>query len=304
MSSATQVEPRKQHSPPRAPHTKVTRYDMITSLLIASLGMLGLTLMTLIAIWLANLLPTAVILEPQMTAGDGGWEDGAEDATPDVESPEDPTDDPSVSNDQSDVTELMEITDPVMEAADTAAALVEPTSYTDPNNSGNPGSAEGTGGRPLGSGGPGRGGAKREQRWFVQFADKGDLKSYARQLDFFKIELGAMFTAESRLVYMSNMSNDRPTLREVKTGDNENRLFMNWEGGDRKQADEELFAKAGIDAKQAAILHFYPTELEQMLAQLELSFAGRPANQIRRTYFEVQRAGNGYEFKVRDQKLK
>ena len=304
MSTASATDRQQKHAPKRAPHTKITRYDIITATLIACLGMLGVTLITLIAIWLANLLPTRVVLEPQMTAGDGGWEDGEEDATPDVESPEDPTDDPSVANDQSDVTELMEITDPVMEAADTAAALVEPTSYNDPNNSGNPGSAEGTGGRPLGSGGPGRGGAKREQRWFVQFADKGDLKSYAKQLDFFKIELGAMFAAERKLVYMSNMSSERPTLREVDTGDGENRLFMNWEGGDRKQADEELFAKAGVDAKQAAILHFYPTELEQLLAQLELGFAGRPANQIRRTYFEVQRAGNGYEFKVRDQKLK
>ncbi|MCA9034459.1 MAG: hypothetical protein KDA91_04975 [Planctomycetaceae bacterium] len=286
------------------PQTKVTRYDITTAMLIACLGMLVMAVITLIAIWLANMIPTKVTLAPMMTPGDGGYEDGEENATPDVESPEDPTDDPSVSNDQSNVTELMEITDPVMEAADSAAALVEPTSFTDPNNSGNPGSAEGTGGRPLGSGGPGRGGAKREQRWFVQFAEKGDLKSYARQLDFFKIELGAMFAAQQKLYYMSNVSSDRPTIREVSTGDNEKRLFMNWEGGERKKADEELFQKAGIDATQAAILHFYPTELEQQLAQLELSFAGRPAEQIRRTYFEVQRSGSGYAFKVTDQKLK
>ncbi len=288
----------------RTPHTRVTPYDITTAGLIAAISMLGLTLITLIAIWLANLLPTQVVLEPQMTAGDGGWEDGDENATPDVESPEDPSDDPSVANDQSDVTELMEITDPIMEASDSAAQLVEPTSFTDASNSGNPGSAEGTGGRPFGSGGPGRGGTRREQRWFVQFADKGNLKSYAQQLDYFGIELGVMFPVEERLVYMNAISRDTPTTREVKTGDSEKRLYMNWEGGERKEADIELFQKAGVDARPGTILHFYPEKLENQLAQLELAYANRPVSQIRRTYFEVQRKGDAYEFVVRDQKLK
>lgn len=288
---------------PPSPVIKVTRYDLVTSFLISSGGLLATTLVILIAIWLASRIPTKVILEPMMTAGDGGFEDGQEDATPDVESPEDPTDDPSVTNDE-DVTELMEITDPVMEASETAAQLVEPVAFTDDRNTGNPGSAEGTGGRPLGTGGGGRGGTPREQRWFVSFADKGDLKSYARQLDFFKIELGVMFPAESRLVYMSNIAADRPTTREVKTGDNEKRLFMNWEGGDRKEADAELFQKAGVDARPGVILHFYPDELEQSLARLELSYANRTSAQIRRTYFQVKRAGDGFEFTVTDQKLK
>lgn len=286
-----------------SPVIKVTLYDMITSFLISAGGLLAATLVILIAIWLASRIPTRVLLDPIMTAGDGGFEDGEENATPDVESPEDPTDDPSVSNDE-DVTELMEITDPVMEASDTAAQLVEPSAFTDDRNSGNPGSAEGTGGRPLGTGGGGRGGTPREQRWFVSFADKGDLKSYARQLDFFKIELGVMFPAESRLVYMNNISADRPTTREVKTGDNEKRLFMNWEGGDRKEADAELFQKAGVDARPGVILHFYPAELEQTLARLELSYANRASAQIRRTYFQVKRAGDGFEFTVTEQKLK
>lgn len=285
------------------PVIKVTKYDIVTSVLIALSGMLVATLIILIAIWLASRIPTQALPEPFLTAGDGGFEDGVEDATPDVESPEDPTDDPSVTNEE-DVTELMEITDPVMEVSDTAAQLVEPAAFTEDRNTGNPGSAEGTGGRPLGTGGGTRGGPKRDQRWFVTFADRGDLKSYARQLDFFKIELGVMFPEESRLVYMNNISADQPTIREVRTGDSEKRLWLNWEGGDRKEADIELFQKAGIDARPGQILHFYPTELEQTLARLELSYANRTSDQIRRTYFQVNRAGNGFEFAVSDQKLK
>lgn len=290
--------------PARAPHLKLTRYDITTAALLASIGMLGSALVILIAIWVASMLPTQVLLEPMMTAGDGGWEDGTENATPDVESPEDPSTDPSVADDQSDVTELMEIVDPVVEVTDSAAQIVEPTAYMSERNTGNPGSATGTGGRPLGSGGPGRGGAKREQRWFVQFADKGNLKSYAEQLDFFGIELGVMFPAENRLVYMKDISSDRPTTREVRTGEGEKRLFMNWEGGDRKEADAELFQKAGIDASAGTVLHFYPDALEQQLARLELAYANRPSNQIRRTYFEVRRRDGGFEFVVTSQKLK
>ena len=138
--------------PVRAPVLKQTRYDIATAGLIAAIAMLGSALVILIAIWVASMLPTQVLLEPMMTAGDGGWEDGVENATPDVESPEDPSEDPSVADDQSDVTELMEITDPVVEATESAAQLVEPTAFTSERNTGNPGSAEGKRGRSLGGG--------------------------------------------------------------------------------------------------------------------------------------------------------
>ena len=306
MSSAlgNRVTPkRRQRAVVRVPHTRITRYDVVSAGLIAVVSILAVTLACLIAVWLANLLPTPVLPEPIIyLQGDGGWEDGTPDATPDVESPEDPTDDPSLATDESDVTELMEITDPVIELSDLSSQLVEPTEFQGEKHSGKPGSAEGTGGRPLGTGGSGTGGAKREQRWFVQFADRGDLKSYARQLDFFGIELGVLFSEEHRLVYLSRMSDDKPTVREVRTGDDERRLFLNWEGGERKDADIELFQMAGIDARSGVILHFYPAPLEEQLARLELSYARRLADQIRRTYFEVARSGDGYEFRVTSQK--
>jgi hypothetical protein len=287
------------------PHTQVTKYDIASAALIAGVGVTCITLLTLIAIWLANLRPPSVKLEPMlMAAGDGGWEDGDPDETLDVESPEDPTDDPSLANDQADVTEIMEITEPIVEFAETAAQIVEPNDFSDATDSGNPGSAEGTGGRPLGSGGPGRGGAKRENRWYVQFADRGNLQSYAEQLDFFGIELGALFLAQERLVYMKNMGAPRPQTREVKTGDDEKRLYMNWQGGDRIEADRELFGKAGIDAATASVLHFYPAATENAMARLEMDYAGRQPQEIRKTYYQVRKAGAGYEFYVTNQKLK
>ena len=89
----------------------------------------------------------------------------------------------------------------------------------------------------------------------MEFADKGDLKSYAAQLDFFGIELGAKFADEGRLVYLSNMSQDTPTTREIlsSAGESEKRLFMNWAEGseERRQADIELYASRGCWSNSA-----------------------------------------------------
>lgn len=303
------VKPPRTARLTRAPHIKLTKYDVAVSTLMTTATCAGLAFLVMVFIWLSNLLPAPVSKKVIMLpAGDGGWEDGDPDATPNVESPEDATLDPSLANEETDVTELEEVTEQVLEVADTAAALVAPNEFTDARNTGMPGSAEGTGGRPLGSGGPGRGGAKREQRWFVEFADKGDMKSYAAQLDFFGIELGALFEADGRLVYMSNMQQAQPTIREIRAteGDAERRLFMNWADGseERRAADVELFQKAGIDASQAAIMHFYPAATEETMATIEQEFGGRTADQIRRTYFRVRKVGSGFEFYVQNQLLK
>ncbi len=289
------------------PHIKLTKYDIAVSILTTSATCAGLAFMVMVFIWLSNMIPPPVSKQVTMLpAGDGGFEDGDPNATPNVESPEDAAIDPSLANEETDVTELEEVTEQVVEVAENAATMVAPNEQTDQRNTGVPGSADGTGGRPLGSGGPGRGGAKREQRWFVEFGDKGDLKSYAAQLDFFKIELGALFSSESRLVYMSNFSQPMPTMREVKTGDSEKRLFMSWQDGsqERVAADIELFKKAGIDASSGVIMHFYPAETEELLAKIEFEYGNKAATEIRRTYFQVRKAGSGFEFVVTRQQLR
>ncbi|MEZ6032990.1 MAG: hypothetical protein R3C17_07845 [Planctomycetaceae bacterium] len=292
----------------RTPHIKVTKYDVAVSALSTSALFAVLTLIVMICIWLANMLPSPqkkqVIMLPP---GDGGYEDGDPNATPNVESPEDAAEDPSVANEETDVTELEEVIEQISDVVDDAAAITAPNESASSRNTG-PEVADGTGGRPLGTGGGGRGGTKREQRWIVEFADKEDLKSYAAQLDFFGIELAALFQSEGRLIYMSNMSADKPVTRVIEEGaaGNEQRLFTNWADGseERRQADVELFQKAGVDAASAAILHFYPAETENLMATIEQEFGGRTAAEIRKTYFRVRRTGSTYEFYVQKQLLK
>ena len=299
---ATVPDRKSRHVTGRVPKMSETKYETATAAQIAAaLGLAGFAAL-LIAIWLSNLLPEHQTLPVQMTTGDGGWEDGDPNETLDVESPEDPTDDPSLSNDQN-VSQLEQITEQVLTLSENAASMVQPNNFTDPSGGGNPGSAEGTGGRPYGSGGPGRGGAKREARWVVEFADKGNLKSYAAQLDAFKIELGCAFP-DGRIYYLSKMSSSQ-VLRQDRLSANDQRLFMNWEGGDRVKADRELLTKAGVpDVESGKVLHFYDPATEQMMARIEQEYGNKTPQEIRRTYFQVKRSGSSYEFVVTNQKLR
>lgn len=286
----------------RAPVMNETTYDVTTSAQIAIALALALITGLLIAIWLSNLLPTISTESMMLVNSTGGFEDGDPDETLDVESPEDPTEDPSLSNDQN-MTQLEEITDQIVTLSENASQLVQPNEFTDAEAGGNPGSAEGSGGRPLGVGGGTKGGERREQRWLVKFADKGNLKLYASQLDFFKIEIGVVFK-DGRIFYLSNMSKGN-TVRESRLSADDPRLFMSWKGGERKKADIELLEKAGVpDPASGQILHFYAPETEQMLARLEKSYGNKAPAEIRRTFFQIRGSPGSFEFYVSSQKLK
>lgn len=270
-------------TPVRVPVMRVTRYDRVTSFMIALVLGLVVGVVWLMVVWFTNKLPApAPPAELEIVEIAGGEEDGAPDETLQVESPEDPVEDPAVE----------EMLENVVELSNQLAELKPPS----PEVTGSKvGSAQGTGRAPLGSGGgPGRLG--REQRWFVRFSDSGTLEIYAQQLDFFGIELGALMPG--RIVYLSNLSADRPTSRTVTSGGNETRMYMTWRGGNRRDGDIRLFQKAGIDVGGAVIFHFYPKPTEDTLARLERDYANRPANQIRRTYFSVQGTPGRFQFVV------
>jgi len=207
--------------------------------------------------------------------------------------------DPSVPETPSDEMEVAETIENVLELSDEAALQVPPQFETANENRGQPGSATGTGRRALGSG-PGEGGFPRHQRWYVRFAERGTLDSYARQLDFFGIEL-AVLSGGNEIVYLSKVSGDKPQIRRANSGKGENRLFFTWQGGNRRKADLQLFEKAGVSVAGGTIMHFYPAEAENQLARKELEYRNRPVGQIRRTYFAVRDNGRGYEFEVTKQ---
>lgn len=286
---------------PPQPVMGTTQYDKASAGMIAAVaGLLGLTAL-LVAVWFTNRIPAPPEPVPfEIVEMPGGYEDGSPDETMELESPEEEVPDPAIAETVEEQTQIQEMLETIVELSDSASQEVETLKSDQSANSGQVGSASGTGGRPLGMGGGGKGGIGREQRWRIKF-DDADLETYAKQLDFFKIELGALFK-DGRLVFIKDMSKPRPAQRVVQTGKGEDRLYMTWRGGSRKKADASLFKKAGVaNPETAMLMHFYAPETEQLLARTEVAYRNRKSTEIRSTYFSVRKDGPGYKFVVTSQ---
>ncbi|MBX6316583.1 MAG: hypothetical protein IRY99_27260, partial [Isosphaeraceae bacterium] len=157
----------------------------------------------------------------------------------------------------------------------------------------------GTGGPGFGFG-PGDGGVPPEQRWSIVYNPGQTLEEYARQLDFFGVELATPGPGNT-LQYASHFSATTPR-RRVGSPTGDKRLYFLWQGRGRKQTDVDLLKKAGIDVGEGAIFQFYPESVEKTLRELEVRYRGRQPAEIRMTRFSVVPRGGGYAFVVLDQK--
>ncbi|MGD9853335.1 MAG: hypothetical protein AB7U20_00105 [Planctomycetaceae bacterium] len=287
---------------PHMPVMKVTNYDRASSFLLAVVAALVVSVLAVVSVWYARRVPPPSELVPlEMLEVSGGFEDGNPEDTWNLDSPE--PEDPSASliEEPTEQVAIQDVLENVVELSDKATEHLEQVMAESTANSGKLGSATGTGGRPLGMG-PGTGGMPREQRWYVRFGDDNSLDEYAKQLDFFGIELGVL-QPQGRLIYVSGLTGSLKK-RTVESGKDEQRLYMTWQSGERREADIKLLAKAGVSAnRQSLIFHFYPQKTEQMLATLEFNFQKKPPQEIRRTYFLAKKQGTGYEFEVTRQSL-
>ena len=274
-----------------------TPYESASSLLYSVVG--GLVCVSLLvgAAWYASRRPPA----PQAVAVEiidlaGGEEDGSIDETLRVDAPaEEERSDASLAEEQSETSEVEEMLDSVLELADQAVEQSQKQFDAAPETTGKRGKASGTGRAALGKG-KGKAGFPREERWYVEYGDRQSLDQYARILDFFGVEIGVL--AQGKITFVSQFSAAQPQRREVTSGAGEKRLYMTWQGGNRRLADLQLLRQAGIDAGTGTLFHFYPPAVEQRLLQLEFEFAKRKPEQVRRTYFSVRPAGKGFEFFV------
>lgn len=297
MSNATKTPLPRRIQRERVPaELRTSAYDMVSSLLIALLILVGLTVVALFLLWVTNQIfvrqaPVPVLLE---NIG-GGREDGVIGESMELDAP-----------DAEQIAQESELTEPQLQdsmAMITDAVATLQAELTDPAESDALESAGGGkmhgDGRQVGRGsGEGEPGVPRHQRWEIYFQEGGSLNDYAAQLDFFGIELGAVQAGQVQ--YASNLSKPRPDVR-TGTGADEQRLYMSWRQGTLQQADRELLARAGINTSGKIIVQFYPPDTENQLAVLERDFRGLEATRIRKTRFGVQSSGGGYEFFVMDQ---
>lgn len=272
-------------------------YDRAASGLITLLIFVGGAALVLLVVLLGNRLPAPtpavpVVVEPEA----GGVESGTDPAGMELVGPA--ADEVTLPTDlvpEPFQQRLQAITDELSQL---------PADWADPLGSEQTGSvaaggAQGTGKAPAPGSGEGIGGYPRHQRWEIAFNAGERLDLYARQLDYFGIELGVV-DASNQVVYGSAFASAEPRRRTGRRED-EQRLYMTWTDASRRAADEKLLARAGISAAGLAILQFLPAEVENQLALLEREYRGRRAAEIRRTRFGLRAAGERFEFYVIEQ---
>ncbi|HEV7279784.1 MAG TPA: hypothetical protein VGN57_06175 [Pirellulaceae bacterium] len=294
---ATASPPRKRTALPVAPaevEIKVSLYDRLASLLTALLFLTGAGFALLLAIWLTTFVYTIPVSPPVEYVELGGG-DPNQGIAQDLEEPG--------------VEEMADVQEPqIAETIEALTAVMSDKAATLEAISGKSslmGAGSGLG--DARSAGPGGGGNANVvptwERWQVRFATN-DIAVYARQLDYFQIELGAIGGGTPEVFYARNLAQSAPTTRMVPNGKEETRLRFNYTDPIMKGLDRQLLTKAGVDASKKEPLQFYPGETAALLAQAEQAYAAKNnkrIEEIRRTVFGVRPGGGGYEFFVIEQ---
>lgn len=288
-----------------------TPYDRTVSGLVASIlgaasvvAWLGVQFMTMHAFNLPTSAPLEII---EVSGGGGGSPDGTPGESETIEVPG-AAYGPAASNSESNAAEFEEPSVAMTpdQVFDGLAGEGDAVLTMDMGPAVSSGGAVATGrrasqkgtGRPGYGFGPGTGGVPREQRWNIVYDAGQTVEDYARALDAMGVEVAV--ARGNELTYARSLSAGRPVIRNG-TPETEKRLYFVWIGSGRKGIDQQLFRNAGIDPGQGAIFHFYPKEVADRLAQLEVAYARRQPGQIKRTRFRVARNGDRFDLSVASQ---
>ncbi|HEY2840701.1 MAG TPA: hypothetical protein VGJ26_16210 [Pirellulales bacterium] len=281
---------------------RVSAYDRVASLLVSLLMLIGCLVVFLFIAWLSTRVykvEKAVPVELVEVAG-GGYENGVGTDGMQIDSPTES----EIAGD-SDMVET--------KPADTLTALVDsavvPTTELDMLDEKldrqekwvGHGKSEGIGnkGPAKGTGGGWGGGANRAQRWEIRMPEGNSVDTYAKQLDAFGIEIGIL-AENSEFMFLSKLSAKVPTKRNGPRAGEKRRMLI-WNRGDLKQADIDLFKRAGVDVGNRTTIWFIPVATDSKLAQLEVGFKNRAVKDIRRTRFGIKPGAGSFEFYVIDQ---
>ena len=284
---------------------QVSPYDRVSSMLLALLLTSGVVATVLFILWLGNtVLVTQVAVPCEITEVSEDGEGGGDGRPAGGSQLDTPSDEAFVGNDK-ETTDMQQDLSVLDTATAAKAAELDDPELVAPTRHGSFGSGGGIyggfgDGRGMGHG-PGKPGWPRH--WEVMFS-KATLDAYAKQLDFFKIELGVL-QPDNKIIYAFNLAKSKPDTRVVSNPAlNERRYYLTWRTGEMQQADRDLLAKAGIDPGDRLILKFLPKEVELTLMGLERAFNNLTPKDIRKTRFGVRPEGDGFEFYVLEQIIK
>lgn len=280
---------------------RTQRVDVVASVLMAGLVVIGLLVLLLFVVWLTQTFTWKageIKIEQERIAGRGDRAAGFE---RDIE--------PPGEEEILDLTEptLAETLEAVTESATSVAASVESV------NSDSVATTSGSGrgdSRPPGPLGEGDDIVPRYERWEIKFQAKG-IQSYASQLGFYKIELGCVGGGIPTVDYAFNLGTSPQTRSGSSADENKRaRLFFMWRQENQlMQFDRQLLSRAGVQTQRRQILKFIPKDLEQQLYETEMRHAQANGHssvkEIAKTIFESRSSpSGGYEFVVIGQRYR
>jgi hypothetical protein len=276
---------------------RVSRYDQVAGILLASLLVLGSITLLMFFVWLSSRLVWEAKAVPVTVLEDvGGGGSGT------VLGSEQQFEEPSPTEVRQTAAEQVSV-EQTLNAISTVVATKAPdfdAIYGTPSV----GKGEGTGtgdGKGKGPGGPGTSdGIPAYERWEIRMS-AASLDEYAKQLDFFKVELGVAGGGNPNVDYISNLSAAKPTVR-VGDPKSEHRLRFLQRSGELRAADRQLATKAGVKTDGRIVFQFYSEAMYRNLLALEAARKGnRRIKDVRRTVFGVRSNRGQYEFYVIDQ---
>jgi hypothetical protein len=279
---------------------RASRYDQVASLLLSCLLVFGCVTVLMFFIWLSRrILITrpavpVTVLEDVGGGGSGtvlGTEQQFEEPSPQEVQQAAATTSAAVSFEQA-----------INSVASVVASNVQELDAVYGTSS--VGKGEGTGmgdGKGKGPGGPGTlEGIPAYERWEIRMS-AANLDEYAKQLDFFKVELGVAGGGNPNVDYISKVSSPRPVVRSGDPKD-EHRLRFLHRSGELRAGDRQLAERAGVKTEGRIVFQFYDQATYQSLLRLEAAaMGGRRVKDVRRTVFGVKSVAGRYEFYVIEQ---
>lgn len=293
--------PDKPLKPTEGPNLRTSKFDTVSSWLMALALFIGIFVLMLFLIWLTRNLKFSAKPFPPIVENAAGRGENAEGFERDFEPPG--------------AEEVEELTEPTLE--DTLEAVTDAVSSVaaslDTMNTNAPASTAGTGmgdSRPPGPEGEGEDIIPRFERWRLNFVAK-DVSSYAKQLDHYGIELGAVGGGIQGVDIASNLSGGIKQQRYSSDHEKSKRLYFSWVDPSINLArwDQQLLQKAGVPLGNNRMrIQFVPQELENKLAAYELAYAKEKGHssvtEIAKTVFESKAEGGGYDFVVVEQRYR
>ena len=284
----------------------VSRYDQVAGSLLSMLIVMGVLVAALFLVWVASLpvrIPTAAPVKVLEDVGGGGFGDSF---TPGMQRDFFEPNSEELPLPQSTETTTTAITDSIAAVSSVVSAEAQTLDYLE-GPSGGHGRGEGTGmgdGRGKGPGGPGTSdGIPAWERWEVRMSAER-LEDYARQLDFFGVELGVAGGGNPNVDYITNVSAPKPKVRAGLPKDERRLRFMH-RSGQLRQADRQLAEKAGVNTAGRVVFQFYSPQMYNTLLTLENARMGnRRIIEVRRTVFGVRQVRGKYEFYVISQEYR